>query len=59
MEAPYDQFDSEIRNLIRQGCTTTEASQQLLTQYPQLVNQYDQLLKQVQAVERNLRRIGH
>lgn len=53
--SPYDQFDEEIKHLIRQGCTQNEVLQQLTVYYPQLMNQAMQVLLHIQAVERNLR----
>jgi len=55
MSSPYDQFDLEIKHLMRQGCSKNEVFQQLTTKYPQLVNETAQILKRIQAVERKLR----
>jgi len=59
MPSPYGQLDQEIKQLIRQGCSPNEVSQQLLQQYPQLVRQASQFLKHIQAVEREMRQSGH
>jgi len=55
MTSPYGQLDQEIKQLIRQGCSPNEVSQQLLQQYPQLVRQAAQVLKHIQAVARKTR----
>jgi len=53
--SPYDQLDTKIKQLLRQGCSQTQVLQQLTTNYPQLVHQAAQVLKRIQAIERNLR----
>lgn len=58
MSLPYDQFDDDIKRLIRQGCSPNEASKQLLRQYPQLIREAAQILQHVQAIERNLGKAG-
>ena len=58
MSLPYDQFDDDIKHLIRQGCSPNEASKQLLRQYPQLIREAAQILQHVQAIERNLGKAG-
>jgi hypothetical protein len=55
MNSPYDELDPKIKRLIRQGCSTSEVSKQLLSQYPQFVDQAAQFLKHIQSVERGMR----
>ena len=55
MTSPYDQLDTQIKQLLRQGCTQNQVLQQLITNYPQLVHQAAQVLKRIQAVERKFR----
>jgi hypothetical protein len=58
MPSPYDQFDADIKNLIRQGCSISKVSQHLLNQYPPLIAQAAEVLKHIQAVERKLNSHG-
>ena len=58
MSLLYDQFDEEVKRLIRQGASMEEVSKRLLREYPQLVSQAAQVLKHIQAVERDLRKSG-
>jgi hypothetical protein len=55
MSSPHDQYNAEIKRLIRQGCSPNQALQQLTTRYPQLMDQAAQVLKNVQKIERELR----
>lgn len=58
MSLPYDQFDDDIKHLIRQGCSPNEVSQKFLHQYPQFISDSARLLKHIQNVERNVRQAG-
>lgn len=53
--SPYDQFDAELRHLIREGCTPNEALQALIDEYPESMDQAIEAFKRIQAVERGSR----
>lgn len=59
MSSPHNQLDEDIKNLIREGCSTSEVSDQLQEQYPELAREGSELLKRIQAIVRKLRNTGN
>lgn len=55
MNSPYYQLDEDIKNLIRQGCSTNEVFQTISSQHPAAAAKAQQLLMHIQQVERDLR----
>lgn len=53
--APYDQFDREVRKLIRQGYSLNDAFIEAKKNYTHSANQADELLKIKQKIAREMR----
>ncbi|MBD1895532.1 hypothetical protein [Coleofasciculus sp. FACHB-129] len=53
--APYDQFEKELRESMRQGCNLDEAFEQLKINYTHLADKADEFLKIKQKIAREIR----
>ena len=53
--SPYDQFEKDLRELMRQGCNLNEAFEQAKRKHTRLADSSAALLKIKQRIEREMR----
>ncbi|MGG6270822.1 hypothetical protein ACQ4M3_40575 [Leptolyngbya sp. AN03gr2] len=55
MDSPHYQLDEDIKDLIRQGCSTNQVLQEISSQYSASATEAAQLLRRIQRIERDIR----